>query len=376
MKPKLKPILALLAMACILLSCQREKTFTLEIKDGTRIVHNLRSKIDNPRSVLEFAHQIGELEPEDENYMFDRPLSATEDHGGNIFILDSQEGCIKKFTSDGTYIMEFGRKGQGPGEYQIPMQIDCRSSQLLVTSLAAQFHIFDLDGQFIKKFDLPRYHGIGMKLMDSDEVVGCSLGIRHDNSKENPILKIYDTKGNIEHEFGEPFLLATAWKSRSANWTSITVDDDNNIFLAFNFQNRIEKYSDNGDLLLKISRELPFQLEYKSRKENMEIQGRVVEVDRDRFSLVSRGLGVDSEGRIWVLSCKKQFPWDQDSEEARIQEYFHFEVFSGEGILLATLPFPERIESFDDMTMDGDHIYFADPYGQACVYKYRVVWRD
>jgi len=46
------------------------------------------------------------------------------------------------------------------------------------------------------------------------------------------------------------------------------------------------------------------------------------------------------------------------------------------GILLAKFPFPNEIERFDNFTMDGDHIYFADPYGQACVYKYEVVWRD
>lgn len=376
MKPKLKSILALLSIVLISLSCQREQSFTLRVNDGTRVVHNLRPKIDNPRSGLEFVLQIGELEPEDENYMFDQPLSVTEDHMGNTFVLDPEEGCIKKFSSSGEYLTQFGRKGQGPGEYQYPMQIDCRSDQLLVTSMAAQFHIFDLNGEYKKKFGLPQYQGIGMKLMDFDKVVGYSLGFRHDNSKENSILKIFDTEGNIEHEFGEPFLVDNARGSWTANYTNIMVDDDNNIYLAFIHQNRIEKYSDNGKLLLKISRELPFGLEYKYGKEKMEIQGVVREIDRAMFPFVSRGIGVDSHGRIWVLGYKKEVPRDQGSEGFVIQEYLHFEVFSKEGILLARLPFPDGMERFDNMTMDGDHIYFADPYGQACVYKYKAIWRD
>lgn len=376
MKHKLNFISVMLSVALVSLSCHREKAFTLEIKDGTRIVHNLRPKIDNPRSRLEFVLQIGELEPEDENYMFDQPLSVTEDHMGNTFILDPEEGCIKKFSSSGEYLMRFGRKGQGPGEFQYPMQIDCRSGQLLVTLMAAQFHIFNLDGEYIKKFGLPQYQGIGMKLMDFDKVVGYSLGFRHDNSKENTILKIFDTAGNIKHEFGEPFLMDNARGSWTANFTGIMVDDDNNIYLAFNRQNRIEKYSDNGALLLKISRELPFGLEYKYGKEKMEIQGVVREINRAMFPFVSRGIGVDSQGRIWVLGYKAEIPRDQGSEGFVIQEYLHFEVFSKEGILLVRLPFPDGMESFDNMTMDGDHIYFADPYGQACVYKYKVVWKD
>ena len=376
MRHRLKSVSILLSIVLVSLSCQREKSYTLEITDGTRIVHNLKPRIDNPRSSLEFILQIGELEPKDENYMFNQPLSVTEDHKGNTFVLDPEEGCIKKFSSSGEYLTQFGRKGQGPGEYQYPMQIDCRSDQLLVTSMAAQFHIFDLNGEYIKKFGLPQYQGMGMKLMDFDKVVGYSMGPRHDNTKENKILKIFDTEGNIEHVFGEPFLLDNARRSWSANFTDKTVDGDNNIYLAFNHQNRIEKYSDNGELLLKISRELPFGLEYKYRKENIEIQGIVREVDRDMFSLVSRGIGVDSQGRIWVLGLKAEVPWDQGSEDFVIQEYFHFEVFSKEGILLARLPFPDGMERFDNMTMDGEHIYFVDPYGQACVYKYKAIWRD
>ena len=369
-------ISVLLSIALLTMSCQREQTYTLEINDGTRIVHNLKPKIDNPRSSLEFVLQIGELEPEDENYMFDQPISVTEDHMGNTFVLDPEEGCIKKFSSSGDYLTRFGRKGQGPGEFQYPMQIDCRSGQILVSSGAAQFYIFDLKGEYIKKFGLSQYEGLYMKLMDFDKVVGFSMGPRHNNSKEDKILKIYDTEGKTEHVFGEPFLVDNSKSSWIANFTDIAVDNDNNIYLAFAHQNRIEKYSDSGELLLKISRELPFGLEYKYGKRKIEIQGVVREVDMEQFSLVSGGIGVDSEGRIWVLGYKAEVPRDQGREGFVIQEYLHFEVFNKEGIFLARLPIPDGIKRFDNMTMDRDHIYFVDPYEQACVYKYKAIWRD
>ena len=50
-----------------------------------------------------------------------------------------------------------------------------------------------------------------------------------------------------------------------------------------------------------------------------------------------------------------------------------FEVFGEDGILLYRVPFPDDIEAFDNLTMCKDNIYFTDPHGQACVYKYRVV---
>ena len=70
---------------------------------------------------------------------------------------------------------------------------------------------------------------------------------------------------------------------------------------------------------------------------------------------------------------RKQLPKDFKNENIVYQEYFIFEVFSENGILLTEVPLPDEIERFDNLTMFKDHIYFVDPYGQACVYKYRVV---
>ena len=108
----------------------------------------------------------------------------------------------------------------------------------------------------------------------------------------------------------------------------------------------------------------------------MEIGGRVREIDREIFPLVSRSIGVDTGGRIWVITYREEVPRDLSGEEFILQRYLQFEVFDPDGILLARLPFPEDIERYDNMTMCGDHIYFVDPYGQACVFKYRVFWRD
>jgi hypothetical protein len=376
MKYRLNLILALLSIGLVSMTCQKEPSYTLEIKEGTRIVHNLKPKIDNARTSLQQILQIGELEPEDENYLFNQPISVTEDQEGNVFVLDGKEGCIKKFSAEGKFLTQFGRLGQGPGEFQYPLQIDCRSGRLLVSTMSAQFHLYDLNGAYLKSFRLPQYEGLFMKLMDSDSVVGFSMGMRNNNSSEDKTLKIFDTDGNVKHEFGEPFLVDKAQSSWIANFANITVDAKNNIYMAFIHQNRIEKYSDAEKLLLKISRELPFEPEFKYAMEKMEIGGRVREIERERFSQFSRGIGVDNEGRIWVLAFKSEVPRDFGREGFIPHKYLHFEVYDEEGLLLARVSFPKEVEQFDNMTMDGNHIYFVDPIKKACVYKYKVIWRD
>ena len=359
----------------IFLSCQKEKTYNLEVKDGVRYVHNLRPKNDKPTASLEFILQIGELEPEDENYMFNSPMSVAEDEEGNVFILDAEDYCVKKFSSDGKYVSRFGRQGQGPGEFQYPMTIDCCGQRLLVTSMPSVYHLFDLNGQYIDLFRVPQYQGISMKLMNSDSAVAYSMSPRGENTNQNKILRIYDFQGKVLHEFGEPFLVDNISSSWVANFLAIAVDRQDNIFISFIRQNRIEKYSGSGKLLMKIDRELPYELEYKYKKAKMEIRGVIREYLDQDFPYVSGGIGVDSRDRIWVLTFKKEIPKVTEGKDFTIKEYLVFEVYSEDGILLTKVAFPEKIETFDNWTMHEDKMYFVDPRGQACVYVYKVVWK-
>jgi sugar lactone lactonase YvrE len=364
-----------LTVSAILLSCKKEKTYILEVKDGVKYIHNLKPKHDHPTAGLEFVQQIGELEPEDENYLFSFPISVAEDEEGNIYIMDIKECCIKKFTADGVYMSRFGRPGQGPGELEYPETIDCHGRRLLVTTASAQFHLFDLDGKYIERFRLSRYQGLRMKFLSADKVVGYSMSPRGENNKDNRILKIFDLEGNLLHDFGEPFLVDNTRSSWVANFLQIAVDNKDNIYVAFSYQNRVEKYSGSGDLLMKIDRELPFDLEYKYKKAKMEVLGKAREYMAQDFPLVNRGIGVDSQGRIWVLTFKKEVPKDIKGEDFIYQNYLKFDVHSEDGILLTEVPVPDGMERFDNYTMCGDRVYFADPYGQACVYVYKIVSR-
>lgn len=356
-----------------MMSCQENRSYRVEKKDAVRIVHNLNPKFEKPAARLKIIQQIGELEPEDENYLFSSPLGVAEDGYGNIFILDSQECCVKKFSPDGDYLFEFGRPGQGPGELEYPMTIDCHGDRLLVITMAPQIHIFDLKGKYLESFRLPRYKGFDLKFLNDKSVVGYAMLPGGENTKENKVLNIHDLQGNLLFEFGEPFLVGSAKSSWVANMLRIAVDDQSGIYVAFIFQNRIEKYSSTGILQMKIDRELPFDLDYRYEKKKIEIRGEAREYMGEDFPRVSRGIGVDHMGRIWVLVLIKIIPKDTDMENFDNREYFKFQVYGEGGILLYTVPFPTEIERFDNWTMKKNHIFFADPVGQACVYEYEII---
>ncbi len=358
----------------LFLSCGGESNYSVETKNGIRIVHNRQPASSEPAAHLEFVRKIGEMESEDENLMFVFPIHVARDGDGNLFVLDSRDYCIKKFDSDGNFLLKFGRQGQGPGEFQYPMLLGIGGeNRLIVQCMDSTYQIFDLMGQYVDRFTMGSYDGLFMRVMKSGNVVGYSMNFREENSLENKILKIFDLEGNTLHQFGEPMLLTNPRDSWSANVLNLSLDVEDNIYASFAYQNRIEKYSPTGEILMTIDRELPFPVEYKTVKETMNIGGQSRQVDRLKSTLVSRGIGIDRLSRIWVLSFIKEVPEIKERDEFIPQDYNAFEIYNSDGVLLFHVPLPEEIQSFDNFIMFDDSIYFLDPFDECCVFEYKIV---
>jgi len=372
--------LGYVALACTILTipaCRKDRTYTFEVRDGARYVHNLRPASEKPVAGLAFVRQLGELEAKDPDYQFVRPMSVAEDGRGNLFVLDEKDGCIKKYGPDRKFLLQFGRKGQGPGEIAYPMTVSvCANGQAVVSTMSSDFHVFDNNGVFINRFRLPPYRGLSPAVLGSDRIVGYSFQVKGENSRDNHVLAVFDFQGGLQHEFGDPNLLDTAMKTWNANFLGLAVDGEENIFVAFSSLNRIEKYSPTGKLLLSIDRSLPFEIAHRFEKSSMDVGGKVVAIDQPAFTPVNKGIGIDSRGRIWVLSFQKAISRSEVPKDYKIGDYLVFEIYSQEGVLLSRIPFPREVGKFDNMTMRGDHIFFVDPFDQACVYEYAVVGRN
>ena len=368
------PVAGFLAVLLLMSGCGGEKNFTSQKKDGVLFVHNRGPASTEPSARLEFVRRIGEMETEDENLMFVFPIHAAEDGEGNLYVLDSQDFCVKKYDRDGNFLLKFGRQGQGPGEFQYPMRVICSGNDhLVVDGMDSTRRIFDLSGEYAGGFTLGQYEGMFLEAMQSGRFVGYSFSVGGENKKDNKLLKIFDIEGKTLHSFGEPMLLTRTQDTWNANFVRLAVDKKDDIYAAFIFQNRIEKYSPEGEILMSVDRELPFPVEYKVVKESMDIGGQARQIERLRSAAFSRGIGMDREGRIWILAVIKQPSPDMEREAYVPHEYTRFEVYDPEGVLLYHVPMPEELQSFDNIVQCGDNLYFMDPFGECCVFHYRIV---
>src|SRR5215831_6638944 len=78
------------------------------------------------------------------NGQFYGPYDVAVDAGGNVYVVDSGNERIQKFTSTGTYITKWGTEGSGDGEFFQPSGIAVDASGYVYVS--------DLNNNRIQKF--------------------------------------------------------------------------------------------------------------------------------------------------------------------------------------------------------------------------------
>jgi sugar lactone lactonase YvrE len=88
---------------------------------------------------------------------FGAPTDVVVAPNGDIFVSDGHQGCncnnarIVKFSKDGKFIKEFGKKGSGPGEFDGPhaLAFDSKGRLFVGDRSNNRIQIFDQDGKFI-----------------------------------------------------------------------------------------------------------------------------------------------------------------------------------------------------------------------------------
>jgi hypothetical protein len=117
------------------------------------------------------------------------------DSEGKIFIanLKAKENYIFILNKDGSLVSVFGSKGQGPGEFQSPLELVISNQDEIFITDRGKAVVFSNTGQFIKDFridneyqkiiplDRDRYLAIAVKLNEdlsqSFQVILCSSGL-------------------------------------------------------------------------------------------------------------------------------------------------------------------------------------------------------
>lgn len=187
-----------------------------------------------------------ELAENDRNYIFARHSWIRNDSSGRLYVMDPVQKTIKVFDTNFKYIESVGRAGQGPGEMSEPCGIDIDRNNYLYVSDAKlmKIIIYDNNHKYFNEIKLKNvFREINMAVNSKGDIYVT-------NSITDNIVTVYNKNGAITNKFGA---INGNIINGDVNTTSIAIDKDDNVWLAFHYAPIVRKYDCNGVLLKELN---------------------------------------------------------------------------------------------------------------------------
>lgn len=189
---------------------------------------------------------------DDENYMFGSINDVEVDSWGNIYVLDGKMTRIVKFDRDGKFILRFGKKGQGPGEFGFPESMVLDSDCNIYVLSSGKVLVFDENGKYLQSFPY-NFYGISIALDNEENLI--LLGPRDDG-----IFHVYDRKGNYLYSYGSGFKVPDEFaKFKQARFSKLPIrlwSIEDEVYVLNPYRLEIHAYKD-GRIKDKLSKITP-----------------------------------------------------------------------------------------------------------------------
>jgi len=226
---------------------------------------------------LEEVLSIGRL---DDDALF-QWTGVVTDSQGNIYVTDSMDYSIKKFDSRGKFVKKEGRKGQGPGEFMAPRFLDCNEKFLYASDqYVPGVQVFDKELNFKRRISIKKPIS-DLKILSDFRIAVASLF-----KDKIASIFIYTAEG----ELIKKFRYSEEKMPLMMELVSFDFDEDGNLYVAYTFQDRIEKF--NKDEKKLWSNKL-LKVKIVKRKK---ISSYVVPTE-----VVYKDVALDSSGNLFIL---------------------------------------------------------------------------
>ena len=181
---------------------------------------------------------------------FDRPTGVAIGRNGDIFVSDGHApnrfgtARVVKFSKDGRYIKEWGRKGSAPGEFDEPHDIFIGGSRgwvYVADRRNSRIQIFDQDGRFVaawKQFGQPSSVFVGR-----DDTIYVGASFPDTSAKKGELRGIVignAIDGSLKAFIPDPTDLDTVITGTSAS--GIAADSEGSVFAADVGAHKLRKY--------------------------------------------------------------------------------------------------------------------------------------
>jgi hypothetical protein len=307
---------------------------------------------------------------QDEDYILAEIGSIEVDDQENIIVLDRKINCIKIFDKTGQFIRSFGKKGQGPGELELPVRSYLVGDKLTILDLGNnRISFFTLDGECLQEIELGKYR--------SSRTMADSLGhiyadiVTYGDTIKNELIKFdtnftpLETIASIEYAAG--FRTINMYPE-SFNFRFLPHD-----FFVWGLMSRYELniLGPDGKQIRKIIRKYDgFKITTKNKEEEMDRRFGDREIPEGLNFQFPKHFPAfyyftcDDSGRIFVRTYSRND-----------QGWIFIDVFDKEGRYFAKFAHPE-----DELIyfIKKDKMYCLDQEdeeGFPVIRRYRMLWK-
>jgi hypothetical protein len=109
---------------------------------------------------------------------FNLPTDIAFAPDGSLYVSDGYANeRVVKFSSDGKYLLEWGKRGSGAGEFTLPhnIAIDAQGWVYVTDREGQRIEVFDADGTFLKEW--PGIGGISALFITKDQKLWAGNGL-------------------------------------------------------------------------------------------------------------------------------------------------------------------------------------------------------
>ncbi|MBN2858071.1 MAG: 6-bladed beta-propeller [Candidatus Delongbacteria bacterium] len=348
-------ILITIMLSIILTGCSSEKPYTETELNGVKIVENTKAGIE-PDFNVNFKHLYTIQNSENDtsfvlNFPGDRnDLNSDIDSKLNLYVVDNKRSKILKFDKNGKFVNDWGRKGQGPGEFPwnpVDIFVSEKDTTVYVYDGSGRLSLFDLEGNFKKFFNIQGKNMRASNFFMTDNGP-LFIGETYEGQWGTDEFKMGKCLYNATPEFGikdkiyghlEPFDMKQIDADDQGLMTAI---NDRSIYIAGGTKTEYEifRFDYSGKKISEIKKkyaplrrskeelaEIKEALEKFTQKMNGQIQFKEVSTLR---SVITQ-MFLDHSNNLWVSVNESMF-----NEEGQ-----QFDIFNNEGHFLKTVSVPE-----------------------------------
>jgi hypothetical protein len=274
--------------------------------------------------------------------VLNRPQFLDVDAQGNIYVLDWGDVEFKVFAPDGRPLRTFGKKGQGPGEFDIPAYFVLGADGRIFLLSGRQYQIVTLDGggKYLSSFRVDGFcNGLGVDRQNRiyySQMLFAETGGGEEFKLVQNRMALFKTDelGKEKVRLGEYLdmtmlrkmqkQMVTSLTSRESYTTSWLVGPDDRVYIGYNKDYRLDVRDADWKLLFRFGREFT-----PIRHPEFTLDGAHPEFypafsDWHKF--------FDEKGNLWL----------EQYVEAGVKDHV-FDIFSPEGIYLKQVRVPETL---------------------------------